>query len=103
NTALILAPHPMVSCCDAEGIEQLGKSRNIPVVFDSVEAGHKYYKGRRVGGFGDAEAFSMHSPKLLNSFEGGYVTTNNEALAKKIDSMKRFGFVKLDCVLDGRA
>src|SRR3979411_1636904 len=36
NPALILAPHPMVNCCDAQGIEDFGRSHGIPVVFDSV-------------------------------------------------------------------
>ena len=35
KTALILAPHPMVNCCDAQGIEELGQALGIPVVFDS--------------------------------------------------------------------
>ena len=50
KTALILAPHPMVNCCEAEGIESLGRSHGIPVVFDSVEAAYRSYNGRRIGG-----------------------------------------------------
>jgi len=89
NTALILAPHPMVSCCDAGLIEELGRARGIPVVFDSVEAAYRVYKNRRIGGFGNAEVFSMHATKLLNSFEGGYITTNNSDLACRLGHMKR--------------
>ena len=92
TTALILAPHPMVNCCDADGIEELGRAHGIPVVFDSVEAGYRSYKNRRIGGFGDAEVFSMHSTKLLNAFEGGYVTTNNKRLAERLDKAKRLSF-----------
>ena len=91
NTALILAPHPMVNCCDAKGIEDFGRARGIPVVFDSVEAAYRTYKGARIGGFGDAEVFSMHSTKLLNAFEGGYITTNNRRLAAQLDGLKRCG------------
>jgi dTDP-4-amino-4,6-dideoxygalactose transaminase len=103
DTALILAPHPMVNCCDALGIETLGRELGIPVVFDSVEGGYRAYKKRRIGGFGDAEVFSMHSTKLLNASEGGYVTTNNRALADRLENMKRFGFVHDDAVEDGMA
>ena len=91
KTALILAPHPMVNCCEAEGIERLGRSHGIPVVFDSVEAAYRTYNGRRIGGFGDAEGFSMHAPKLFNSFEGGYIATNNTQLADRLDRMKLRG------------
>jgi dTDP-4-amino-4,6-dideoxygalactose transaminase len=93
TTALILAPHPMVNCCDAQGISDFGRAQGIPVVFDSVEAGYRSYKGKRIGGFGNAEVFSMHSTKLLNAFEGGYITTNDGELADRLDGMKR---VKID-------
>jgi len=92
QTALILAPHPMVNCCDAAGIEEFGRAQGIPVVFDSVEAAHRICNGRRIGGFGDAEIFSMHATKLLNGFEGGYITSNNRELADRLDNIKRFGF-----------
>jgi dTDP-4-amino-4,6-dideoxygalactose transaminase len=103
DTALILAPHPMVNCCDAQGIEELGSALAIPVVFDSVEAGYRAYKNRRIGGFGDAEVFSMHSTKLLNASEGGYVTTNNTELADRLEKMKRFGLARDDTIEDGIA
>jgi dTDP-4-amino-4,6-dideoxygalactose transaminase len=93
----------MVNCCDAQGIENFGREHGIPVVFDSVEAAYRTYNKRRIGGFGDAEVFSTHSTKLLNSFEGGYITTNNAALADRLDYMKRFGFVGADKVKDGYA
>src|ERR1700680_1641030 len=103
RTALILAPHPMVNCCDAQGIENFGREHGIPVVFDSVEAAYRNYNNRRIGGFGDAEVFSTHSTKLLKSFEGGYITTNNRQLADRLDHMKRFGLVGADTVKDGHA
>jgi dTDP-4-amino-4,6-dideoxygalactose transaminase len=103
RTALILAPHPMVNCCDAQGIEDFGRDHGIPVVFDSVEAAYRTYNHRRIGGFGDAEVFSTHATKLLNSFEGGYITTNNTRLADRLDQMKRFGLADADTVEDGRA
>ena len=98
DTALILAPHPMVNCCDAEGIADLGQAHGIPVVFDLVEAAFRSHNGRRIGGFGDAEVFSMHATKLLNGFEGGYITTNNERLADRLDAMKHLGFAGDDRV-----
>ena len=44
----------------------------------------------------------MHAPKLFNSFEGGYVATNNTQLADRLDRMKFWG---LACDVDrgGRA
>jgi dTDP-4-amino-4,6-dideoxygalactose transaminase len=102
QTALILAPHPMVNCCDAWGIEQLGRAHGIPVVFDSVEAAYRSQNNKRIGGFGSAEVFSTHATKLLNSFEGGYVTTNDCDLAEELDNAKRHGIAPGGCVKDIR-
>jgi dTDP-4-amino-4,6-dideoxygalactose transaminase len=103
DTALILAPHPMVNCCDAQGIEALCQKLGMPVVFDSVEAGYRAYNNRRIGGFGDAEVFSMHATKLLNAFEGGYLTTNNGDLAARLAELKCFGLSATGTVRDGMA
>jgi dTDP-4-amino-4,6-dideoxygalactose transaminase len=51
---------------------------------------------------GEAEVFSMHASKLLNGFEGGYVTTNNPQLAEKLSMLRTFGFMGQDnCVVEG--
>lgn len=83
QTALILAPHPIVHLCDIEAMLELGKRYDIPVLFDSVEAVYATHAGRPVGSFG-TEVFSMHASKFLNGFEGGYITTDNEELAEKL-------------------
>lgn len=88
STAMILAVHPIVNCCDAEGIEAMARSKGLPVLFDAVESMYETVSGRRVGSFGAAECFSMHASKLLNGFEGGYVTTNDANLADRLRSMR---------------
>lgn len=103
RTALILAAHPMVNCCDAPGIEAFGRAHGIPVVFDSVEAAYRICDDKRVGGFGAAEVFSMHATKLLNAFEGGYVTTNDRQLADRLQIMKRLGAAGKERIAGGKA
>lgn len=103
NTALILAVHPIVNSADAGAIEALGKRRRIPVLFDSVESAFETVNGRRIGGFGDAEVFSIHASKFINGFEGGYITTRHKWLAEKLATTKRFGFVQEDSVEFGES
>lgn len=88
NTALILAVHPIVNCCNAEGLETLSARTGVPLLFDSVESVYETFGHRKVGSFGRAECFSLHASKLLNGFEGGYVTTNDEALARKLHALR---------------
>lgn len=96
NTALILGVHPIVNCCDIEGLTQLAKEKNIPLLFDSVESVYESSSGGKVGKFGDAEVFSLHASKLLNGFEGGYLTTNNADLARHLALTRSFGFENQD-------
>jgi len=92
KTGLILGVHPIVNCCDAEGLEALSAETGIPLLIDAVESSYETLNGRRVGTFGRAECFSMQSSKLLNAFEGGYVTTSDDALALRLRAMRNYGF-----------
>jgi dTDP-4-amino-4,6-dideoxygalactose transaminase len=98
NTALILGVHPIVNCCDVDGLARLSKETGIPLLFDSVESVYESIESGKIGSFGDAEAFSMHASKLINSFEGGYITTNNQELAVRLKSIRTFGFESVDNV-----
>jgi dTDP-4-amino-4,6-dideoxygalactose transaminase len=90
RTAGIIAVHPVGGFCDIEGLEELAARRGIPLIFDSVESVHESLRGRRVGSFGNAELFSLGASKLINGFEGGYVTTNDPSLAHAL-RQKRIG------------
>jgi len=92
NTALLLGVHPIVNSCDGEGLEALSAETGVPLLFDAVESSYETLNGRRVGTFGRAECFSMQSSKLLNAFEGGYVTTNDDALASHLRAARNYGF-----------
>ncbi len=91
QTALILGVHPIVNCCDSDGLEALSAECGVPLLFDPVESVYETVNGRKVGSFGRAECFSLHASKLLNGFEGGYVTTNDGALASRLKSMRNHG------------
>jgi dTDP-4-amino-4,6-dideoxygalactose transaminase len=98
DTALILAAHPIVNTCDATKLQEIADHRKIPILFDSVESVYETVDGRKVGSFGNAECFSMHASKLINAFEGGYITTNDPALAYRLSIMRGFGFYGPDNV-----
>jgi dTDP-4-amino-4,6-dideoxygalactose transaminase len=96
NTALILAPHPIVNLCDLDGMEQLAGKYNLPLLIDAVEAFGGSHNGKPIGSFGDAESFSLHPSKILNGAEGGYITTNNKDLAESLRSHRSYGFTEDD-------
>ncbi len=81
QTAAIIGVHPVGGHCDIDGLSSLARNHRIPLIFDSVESVHERHKGKRIGSFGDAELFSIGASKLVNGFEGGYITTNDPKLA----------------------
>lgn len=92
RTALILVTHPGVHLADIKGLTALAAKRRVPLLFDSVETAYASYHGSMIGSFGNAECFSMHASQLLNGFEAGYLTTNDEMLASRLRKMRGFGF-----------
>ena len=88
NTALIIGVHPIVNCCDSFGLEELGAAHDIPVLFDGVESVYETLRGKKIGGFGRAECFSFHASKLINGFEGGYITTQDAQLAAALRDLR---------------
>lgn len=87
RTSLVLGVHPIHGIADVDGLTALTRQYGLPLGFDSVESVHETHRGLRVGGFGDAEVFSLGASKLINGFEGGYVTTNNPQVARRLRNL----------------
>jgi dTDP-4-amino-4,6-dideoxygalactose transaminase len=98
HTTGIIGVHLWGGACDIEALTEIAQRRGLKLLFDSAHAFGCSYKGRMIGAFGDAEVFSFHATKFLNSLEGGAVVTNNDELARKMRLMKNFGFTNYDSV-----
>src|SRR5438270_2871114 len=68
-------------------------------MYDAAHAFGCSHRGKMIGRFGACEVFSFHATKFINSFEGGAVVTNDDALAQKMRLMRNFGFVDYDYVI----
>ena len=88
DTALILAVHPIINCCNVTEIIRLSEKANIPLIFDAVESVHETFDGRRIGSLGMGEVFSLHASKFINGLEGGYVCTNNSHFAAALNDFR---------------
>jgi dTDP-4-amino-4,6-dideoxygalactose transaminase len=98
RTSGIIGVHLWGRACDVEALAQIAQANHLKLLFDAAHAFACSYHGRMVGNFGDAEVFSFHATKFLNTFEGGAIVTHDADLAKKIRLMKNFGFVDYDDV-----
>ncbi len=84
-------------CCTGE-LSEIARHRGLKLLFDAAHAFGGSHQGRMIGGFGDAEVFSFHATKFVNSFEGGAIVTADSDLAGRARMMRNFGFVDYDDV-----
>lgn len=102
NTCAILAVSIFGNPPDIDQLDNLAKDYRLSLIFDSAHGFGTKYKDRLIGGFGDAEVFSLTPTKPLTTGEGGLITTNDKDLAQKIRLMRNYGVESdYDCELIG--
>jgi dTDP-4-amino-4,6-dideoxygalactose transaminase len=73
-------------------INRIAKKYSLKVIEDAAQAHGARYEGLRVGGVGDAAAFSFYPGKNLGAYgDGGAITTNDSDLAKKLRELRNYG------------
>lgn len=98
RTSGVIGTHLFGRACDAQGLRALTDRHDLALLFDAAHAfGVRTARGP-VGGLGDAEVFSFHATKFLNTFEGGAVVTDDADLAHRVRLMTNFGFEGRDNV-----
>ncbi|HUY47904.1 MAG TPA: DegT/DnrJ/EryC1/StrS family aminotransferase [Streptosporangiaceae bacterium] len=63
----------------------------VPIIEDAAQAHGTRIGGRRAGTLGLAGCFSTHDRKLLSTGEGGFILTNDDAIAEKAQTYTRLG------------
>jgi len=78
--------------CDMDPILELCRARNIVVIEDCAQAHGATYKGKPVGSFGDAAAFSFCQDKIMTTGgEGGLLLLDDTARWEKAWAFKDHG------------
>jgi dTDP-4-amino-4,6-dideoxygalactose transaminase len=98
RTSAIVGVHLWGRPCDVGRLTQIAESHRLELIFDAAHALGCTTGGRSVGGFGQAEVFSFHATKFINTFEGGAITTADADLAARLRLMRNFGFADYDQV-----
>ena len=81
RTAAILATHTFGTPCDVERLQEIADERGLHLFFDAAHALGSRRGTKAIGGFGDAEVFSLSPTKILVACEGGIIATNDDDLA----------------------
>lgn len=59
---------------------EFASDNNVPIIEDSAIALGGAFKNKRVGSLGDAGVFSFQDSKIITSWRGGIITTNDSEL-----------------------
>lgn len=106
QTSAVLGVHMWGRACDPVGLQSLCKRRGLSLFFDAAHAVDCTYSGRKIGKFGNVEAFSFHASNVLNGAEGGCLTTDDDALAARIRTVRNFhvseSFSKVPLRINGK-
>ncbi|MBU4219678.1 MAG: DegT/DnrJ/EryC1/StrS family aminotransferase [Actinobacteria bacterium] len=87
----VMPVHVFGNPCDVDTLENLVSERALSLIYDSAHAMGARVGNRWVGGFGDAEVFSLSPTKIVVAGEGGVLTTNDEKLAMSLRAGRDYG------------
>jgi len=91
RTTAITATHLYGCPVDIDAVQALAEKHNLMVVYDAAQAHLATYKGKGLGAFGDAVTYSLYATKNLATGEGGFITCNDEGLAREIKLLRSHG------------
>jgi dTDP-4-amino-4,6-dideoxygalactose transaminase len=92
KTKAILPVHLYGQLCEMEVINLIAKKHNLLVIEDAAQAHGAEWNGTKSGNFGNAAGFSFYPGKNLGALgDAGAITTNDDALAEVLFSMRNYG------------
>lgn len=84
RTKAIVVTHLFGNPCDMPPIEELANRHGIPLIEDCAQAYLSRSRDRLVGTIGSVGCFSLQQGKHITTGEGGFVVTNDDALARRM-------------------
>lgn len=80
-------------------LQAIADEHGLKLMYDAAHAFGCSSNGAMVGNSGACEVLSFHATKFFNTFEGGAVVTNDDAMAERMRLMRNFGFSGFDNVI----
>jgi perosamine synthetase len=94
KTKAIIPVHYCGICCDMDALMALKNEHGIRIVEDAAHAFGSFYKGKRIGSFGDICCFSFDPIKNITCGEGGAIIVHDENHADLIRKKRMLGIDK---------
>jgi perosamine synthetase len=96
QTKAIIPVHEFGLACDISALMDIAQAEGLQVIEDAACALGAKENGQFVGTFGDIGSFSLHPRKAVTSGEGGFLTTNDDAMAEQFRAMRNHGISVVD-------
>lgn len=91
KTKAIIVVHYGGNPCDMDEIREIGRKYSLPVIEDAAHAMGSMYKGEYIGAKGDIVCFSLQVVKIINSGDGGLISTSSNKYYKKLKNIVWYG------------
>ncbi len=91
KTSAIMPVHLYGMPADMGEFHKISEEYGIKLIGDAAQAHGASVEGRMVGSLADVECFSFYPTKNMTTGEGGMVTTNDEEVFAKLDSIRNHG------------
>jgi dTDP-4-amino-4,6-dideoxygalactose transaminase len=95
RTKAIIPVHLYGQPADMDPIREFATRHGLVVIEDAAQAHGARYRGKMCGTLGHAAAFSFYPGKNLGAFsDGGAITTDDDAVARKARMLRNYGSEK---------
>ena len=95
KTKAIQPVHLYGQCAEMSELRELSAKYNIPLVEDAAQAIGAEFEGKRAGAMSEIGCFSFYPSKNLGGMgDGGFLTTDDDALAEKLFALRVHGSIE---------
>ena len=91
RTRAVVPVHMRGAPADMTALTAIAERHGLVLIEDVCQAAGATFRGRRLGTFGDAGAFSLQFNKIITTGEGGMVTTDNARFAETLRRFRNHG------------
>ncbi len=91
RTRAIIPVHLAGRPCEMTALLEIAKRHKLLVLEDAAHAIEAWYRGRKIGTFGNASCFSFYVTKNMSTIEGGMLCTDDQSIADKARGLALHG------------
>ena len=91
RTKAVIPVHLYGHPCEMDRINDITEAHDVLVIEDAAHAVAAEWRGRRIGSFSLATAFSFYATKNLTTAEGGMITTDDDDYAERMRILSLHG------------